>query len=283
MAIMNNLHADLDPKPQIMTSGIIIGTRKAGTTWLYENFRRDPRVSVSEVVKESGYFAGSTPMDRKKYGALYPANEQGRRIEVDTSVCYADAAPDLLETYNPEMRVVLIFREPSAFLTSRYIHSLRKGEVSEGSPIEAYESNEWLRRELDYPAIVARFEKFRERGALTVFAYERIKTDPIGFYTEVLVALGVRESSDFVPDTEPVNVSRSSKLPFASVMFSKGAIAARNLGLHGLVNALKSTGIHKVVEVKNDRKSIAPQVSYAAEVASLVPQSVELHRALWST
>ncbi|MEP1207423.1 MAG: sulfotransferase domain-containing protein [Rhizobiaceae bacterium] len=276
----NFSYADGAQKAQSITSGIIVGTRKAGTTWLYENFRRDPRVSVSELVKESGYFSGSAQLDRKSYDALQNSEGQGHRIEVDSSVCYADAAPDLLDAYNSEMRVVLIFREPSAFLASRHVHSLRKGELSEKSAIAAYENNEWLRRELDYPAITKRFQRFHEQGRLNVFAYEQMKVDPVGFYTDVLTALNVTKQDGFLPDTAPVNVSRSTKLPLASAAFSKGAVTARRLGLHGLVNALKSTGIHKIIETTHNQKSIGPNDSYAAEVGALVPHSVELHKSL---
>ena len=40
-----------------LIDGLVIGTRKAGTTWLYENFKLDSDFLVSEKVKESGFFS----------------------------------------------------------------------------------------------------------------------------------------------------------------------------------------------------------------------------------
>jgi len=118
-------------------SGLIIGTRKSGTTWLYENFRQDPRVVVSDKVKESGFFTGKSNLDTARYHDLFDPKSDLPRLEVDTSVCYASDAPDCIEQYNPQMRIVLILREPGSFLASRHTHSLRKGELSELDPTEA--------------------------------------------------------------------------------------------------------------------------------------------------
>lgn len=270
-----------------LTQGIVIGTRKAGTTWLYENFRRDPRISVSEVVKESGFFTGEVKnLTYDKYQALFDAAAPGQRVEVDSSVCYADAAAELIERYHPKMRVVLVFRDPVSFLRSRHVHSLRKGELAQSDPLEALQRNHWLQRELDYPAIVARFARFERRGTLTILAYEDMISDPLRFYEVVVQALGIEGHTDFLPDVEPVNVSRSSRLRVVSAAFSQGAIVARRLGLHQMVNSLKSTGVHKLFEVRNDNRRTAnggassEEEAFDRAVAERVPASVALHRAL---
>ena len=264
----------------IKTSGIVIGTRKAGTTWLYENMRKDDRVCVSEKVKESGFFAGMPSLDTTKYDALFEPQAGQVQLEVDTSVCYDGEAPNRIEAYNPDMRIVLVFREPAAFLSSRHTHSLRKGEVSQSDPAEAMEAHEWLRDELDYPAIAARFGRFAERGALKIVKYEDLKSDPHGFYRDVMEGLGVTDGS-FVPDTEPVNVSRESSMQFVSAALSKGAIAARKMGLHSLVNGLKSFGLHKKIEHQRDTSQVADSLTtIRAAVETYRPETLAYYNAL---
>ena len=230
-------------------SGLVIGTRKSGTTWLYENFRNDPAVSVSEKVKESGFFTSKTRLDSKSYEALLPATEEGVGIEVDTSVCYEDAAVDCILKYNPEMQLVLILRNPVGFLESRYVHSFRKGELKESTSVAALEQNQWLRDELNYELILNRFRPFEDMGRLTVLPYELLKERPLDFYQLALKGLGVTNSK-YEPSLDRVNAARTSQSPFLSTLFSKSAILARKFGAHSIVNMAKSIGFHSAIETK---------------------------------
>ena len=65
--------------------GIVVGSRKCGTTWLYENFRHDPELTVSKTVKESGFFARPDDRDFEYYEGLFP-NKPGKKVEVDASL-----------------------------------------------------------------------------------------------------------------------------------------------------------------------------------------------------
>ena len=236
---------------QDTVGGLLIGTRKAGTTWVYENLRSDPGASVSDVVKESGFFSGRRGTDAREYEALFPDNAGAPRVEVDTSICYHEAAPDLIEAYNPAMQLVLVFREPAAFLASRYTHSKRKGEIAQDNIADALAANAWLQGELDYGAILDRFGRFADRGALTVLRYELLQEDAAEFYLRCKEGLGLPRS-DFEPDLAPVNISRNSRFALASAILGKGAFAARKMKMDRLVNSLKGLGLHRGLETAND-------------------------------
>ena len=101
--------------------GLVVGTRKAGTTWLYENMLEDPHFSLSAKVKESGYFTGDTGLTADAYSDLF-SRGGGQRVEIDTSVCYEDTAQDNILQYNEDMKIVVIFREPGEWLRLSLIH-----------------------------------------------------------------------------------------------------------------------------------------------------------------
>ena len=261
-----------------IVQGVILGTRKAGTTWLYENFKQNPALMVSKKVKESSFFTGTTGLSVSDYDNLLPSGETGYAIEVDTSVCYSDAAAGLIEDYNPQMHLFLIFCEPAAFLQSRFTHSQRKGELKQETPKDALLQNKWLQQELDYVRIAARFAKFTEAGQLTVLPYELLLDDPEAFHDRVLKGLGAPETG-FKPSTERVNVARTSSMPIASVLFSNAAKFARKFGGHRLVNAVKSLGVHSKLE-----KKAAPVTSVSDELLSALhevcPETVSFHEEL---
>lgn len=250
-----------------LVRGLVAGTRKSGTTWLYENFRNDPALRVSEQVKESGYFAGTGPSDLRGYEALFAGSQGRHAVEVDTSVCYSpDAARRILE-YNPDMAVALIFRDPEEFLVSRHRHALRKGELAQDDPLVALASNRWLREELDYRKIFQTFDPLHQKGQLAVFVYEELQEDSEQFYARVKRALGAADSETFAPSTTAVNVGRSSKAPFISRLLSDAAKLARRAGAHGIVNKAKALGLHSRLEITKSEavEDAAPGLREAIE------------------
>lgn len=241
----------------LKVSGLIIGGRKCGTTWLYENFQNDPEFCVSKKVKESGYFSGGSLVDRTNYEALYEDGIDARKIEVDTSICYSPEAATKILDYNPKMLIVLILREPAAYLISRYTHSLRKGELHEADPLAALENNKWLRDELNYPKIISRFKAFEIGNQLTVLPFSFLNQNPIAFYGNVKAALGGNPYGNFTPSLLPVNVARNARFAWVSRLLSSGAKMSRGIGAHQMVNAVKSTGVLKLLE----KPAVAPNYS----------------------
>lgn len=238
-------------------AGLVVGTRKAATTWVYANLLADERFCVSDKVKESGFFAGSISLDFEEYCKLYSPREGQYCVEVDTSICYAQNCVDRINRYAPAAKVVLVLRNPVDYLVSRYIHSTRKGEISANSIAEAVETTPWLREELDYPRIVSRLEQLGE-GRLLLLSYESLIEDNLSFMRKVVSHLsGGRESLDDVLVNDKQNVARNSTFPLLSRILSSAAKFARRYQLHALVNVAKGTGVLKLIEcgVKTDAHS----------------------------
>jgi hypothetical protein len=266
-------------KPSSQIRGLVVGTRKCGTTWLYENFRVDPQFRVSEKVKESGYFAGAPISDANTYEALLDGATGVHPVEVDTSVCYAPDAANRIMAYNSNMRIVLILRDPAAYLASRYTHSLRKGELNQTTPLQALKQVPWLRAELDYPALIDRFEEFNRAGQLTVLPFAALKKDPVAFYHTVATALGGDGQSGFCPSLMPVNVARNARFAWLSHLLSNGAKMSRAMGAHRLVNMIKGTGVLSMLERPAEASSFDMEI-LAAEIERVNPGTQKAYNAV---
>jgi hypothetical protein len=226
----------------VRVTGVVIGSRKAGTTWLYENFRKDPELSVSELVKESRFFLGA--IDEASYDRLF--TKLGVRIEVDSALCYSVEAPRRLLAYRQPMNLLLILREPISFAVSRYIHARRKGEVGRLSITDAIARHPIFHTELDYRRMV---ERFSAPGLnLKTLRFEALSEDPVGFYRTARRHLTGLESDHVPTDLEPVNVARRSRVPFVTKLLSDAAKVARHAQWHGVVNAAKAIGLHRMLE-----------------------------------
>lgn len=232
-----------------LIEGLIVGSRKAGTSWLYENFKLEADIFTSDKVKESGFFAKElvSKSDIDSYKKLYPSGV-GFRVEVDSSVCYSDNALENINKYASGIPLVLILREPVEYLVSRYEHSLRKGEIKEENYEQAILNNRWLFDELDYSRIMSRFSSHEK---MLYLPYELLKVDDIEFYKKI-VNFMVNDDVGRLPKmTNRVNESRKSKLPLVSMFLSAAAKFSRKLHLHSLVNLAKNTGVLGLLEEKN--------------------------------
>lgn len=239
---------------------LLVGTRKCGTTWVYENLLSDRRYSVSELVKESGFFAGTSAMDYSEYCKLYDRGIADTiQIEVDTSICYSNESAARIAKYAPDAKIVLIFREPTEYLVSRYVHSCRKGELHDKGIAAALMSNRWLRDELNYQEIVDRFDGDGFRGKVKIMKYENMITDQNFFLKELTSFVSDNQAVVLTPVIgSRVNQSRESTFPLLTIAVTKMAVLFRLLRLHKCVNYAKSIGVLKIIEkeTKDTKKSI---------------------------
>lgn len=259
-------------------AGLVIGSRKCGTTWLYENFLEDPDVCVSRKVKESGFFARADDHDRAYYESLFP-DAPGRRVEVDSSLAYSDVAPARILAYNPRMKLVLVIRDPVEYAVSRYLHMQRKDQLAPASIPDLVANDGVLQSELDYARMLARFDWFRTQGSLLVVPYSLLASDPAAFYGTIKRHLIGPTASGFRPSAERVNVSRSSRWARLRGMMSRAANAARRHRLHGVVNLAKKLGWHRMLEKPVDADRLqALRRNVAEAVAASHGPAVELYR-----
>lgn len=258
--------------------GLVIGSRKCGTTWLYQNFMDDPDVAVSATVKESGFFARPDDLDFGYYEGLF-AQSPGRRVEIDSSLVYSDTAPEKILAYNPDMKIALILRDPVEYAVSRFLHMQRKRQLPAGPIADLVTNDDVLRAELDYPVMVSRFEAFRRRGNMLIIPYGLLASDPVEFYQKTKSHLVGPSESGFLPKSERVNVSRSSSWTMMSGMLSRAANMARKRRLHGVVNMAKGLKVHKLLERQVDAGELAAlRESVTRAVMTDYHPSVELYR-----
>ena len=228
---------------------VLIGTRKCATTWIYENLLREPAVNLNSQVKESTVFDKFNESRYKKYQKQFQADGK-LNAEINPSICYSEEAMgSVSRCLKPGAPVWLIIRNPIDYYVSRYHHSFRKGEYK-GSMSEFY-AVDWLQRELDYSTIVASAQKIFGDN-VRLICYEAIVADQNKVYSTLLDDLGLKKSNPRIE--AQINLSRHSKAPTISQLLTAGAVAARRMGLHLVVNSIKATGLKRMTEIENPVK-----------------------------
>jgi len=235
-----------------MVEALIIGQRKSGTTWLYENFKKEKDINVSSLVKESNFFSKGT-ISTSEYHKLFPSKE-GTKVEVDSSILSEASAVDRIKTYNPNMKVIIILREPTDYLISRINHSHRKGELNYDSKMQIEEffmTNDWLLNEID----LSHVKRFQKNFSTQIILFEELKKNSDKVYNTIMNFILEPKGVKFVPQIKnPINQGRQSSMPLVTEFYTKIAKFLRKRGFHKIVNLLKNSYIRRAIESKKPRK-----------------------------
>lgn len=184
-----------------------IGFMKSGTTWLSENLRAHPDIFVSDQ-KELHYFSQNFKKSLASYSAHFADGVD--KVKGEVSPSYAVLPENrirFIHTILPEVRLILLMRNPVEREWSRVVHQI----VKQGRDIDAVPEGEMLERLSKsnvheaggYSGILDRWQNVFPAEQLFVGLYEDIKTRPKALLTDVFEHLGVATSLEW--DTLPYN------------------------------------------------------------------------------
>ena len=111
---------------------LIAGVQKAGTFSLFQLLRQHPNIGTSDV-KEVHFFDDETKVDWSKpaYDRYHShfANKPGKRIfgEATPIYIYWPNALERIKAYNPDIKLILLFRDPIDRAYSAWCHQKKKG------------------------------------------------------------------------------------------------------------------------------------------------------------
>lgn len=213
---------------------LIVGAAKSGTTSLFQYLRSHPDVFMPEL-KETSYFAGfgtqTGVKTQEDYLGLFEPAEAKRAVgEASGAYLYAPgAARAIREFLGPDVRIVIILRNPIDMAYSLWGHMVRDGAESLGffDALAAEESRMadpgFHLRAKTWPynsAYVARARYARQVAAylrtfpqVRVFIFEEFFSDAAKNYAELCRFLGI--GTDHHPVFDAFNRSaivRSARL-----------------------------------------------------------------------
>ncbi|MDJ0532709.1 MAG: sulfotransferase [Xenococcaceae cyanobacterium MO_207.B15] len=208
-----------------MPNFLIIGAAKAGTTALYHYLQQHPQIYMSPH-KEPRFFAleGESinfqgPGDKTRfrfvtemesYRALFEGVSQEIAIgEASPWYLYVPQAGERIKKHLPDVKLIVILREPVARAYSNFIHALREGlepledfaqaMEAESERIRQNWSYRWHYKQKGfyYGQIKHYFDLF-DREQIKVYLYDDFINNPISLLQDIFRFLGVDDS--FIPD-----------------------------------------------------------------------------------
>ena len=212
-----------------MPNFLVIGAAKSGTTSLYAYLNQHPEIYMSPV-KETNFFAieGKTlnykytdskvidnylaqcKTDLKSYQELFQEVMDEKAIgEVSPMYLYDLKAPERIQNYIPDAKLIAILRNPVERAYSSFLHTIRENLEPITDFSQAIQEEEHRRRSnwwwgffyvhpgFYYEQLQRYLERF-EASQLKVYLYEDLSDRPFDLLQDLFKFLNVNET--FTPD-----------------------------------------------------------------------------------
>ncbi|MEM7507243.1 MAG: sulfotransferase [Pseudomonadota bacterium] len=263
-----------------------IGVQKCATSWLHETLNAHPDIFTSDT-KEVEFFTAFYDRGYEWYeshfaeGAAVPA-----RGETSPSYFYHPEAPARVRAYRPEMKIIVIFRDPVRRAFSNHLHELRMRHLTSARDFETgLANNPCYVEQGRYATHTARWFAAFPRDQVLALLFEEITADPQGSVRQVYEFLGV--NADFTSDDlgRKSNESVAFRYDGLQKTLQRGGHMLRRAGLGGALERLKALpGIRHLMALnKQDLREITPPMLDETRrrlAADLAPEMRDLAKLL---
>lgn len=113
---------------------VVAGAQKSGTRALRHFLGRHPEIGLSQELETHFFdevYDEDAPQSYERYHALFPEDALGKVTgDITPIYMYLSEIPARLHAYNPDMKIVVILRNPIERAYSQWVMQRRKGQES---------------------------------------------------------------------------------------------------------------------------------------------------------
>ncbi len=274
----------------IMPNFLLIGAQKAGTTALSHYMKQHSQIYISPI-KEPGFFdfEGQKPNflgpgDRELFSHVSTDIESYRRLfqgvsneiaigEATTWYLYSSRAPERIQYYIPNVKLIVILRNPVDRAYSAYLHVIRDGRelitdfaqalLEEETRINQNWEYLWHYKQMGfYYAQLKRYFDLFNKNQIRVYLYEDLKDNPVALMQDICRFLNVDET--LITGSPPRrNVSGIPKNKFLDYLLKKQNFKWLKTPFKLF---LSSKMRENIIVNLNNKNLIKPQISPAARI-----------------
>lgn len=249
---------DKTSNPQL--SFLVIGTFRAGTSWLQSVFVEHPEIFVPHE-KELFYFTHNHYRGIEWYFNFYKnVNETYKHIgEICPAYLSDPQAPSRIRSELGDIKIIAILRNPFDQIVSMYQHHIIRGE--EDMPFEkaVIENRKYLNN-IMYAEHIQNYRNLFSSENLLILFFDDFTMDPKKFLSKIFLFLDV-EYMYCNKFNEKINKSGKSKIKVLDNAISRAGEFLRKNDLYFLKQKIKDTGVVDFIK-KHNRKGEKTQTSH---------------------
>lgn len=198
---------------------LIIGSQKAGTSSIYEILKKHPQIYMSPI-KEINFFTNNK---RFKYGIRYyekffqdaPLNKKAVGEATPGYICHPDV-PKKIRRYLPNIKLILIVRNPIDRAYSQYWHNRRvlSEELTFNETIKIALNDTYLPGKRGYFSrgiyikFINAYLAYFDLNQILVMVFDELRDNPKIFFKKIFNFLGVDTSF------ESTDISKAFNTPW---------------------------------------------------------------------
>lgn len=219
-----------------------IGALKAATTTLYMLLEEHPQICMPNNIKEVDFFSRYHHRGSDWYYGLFNPTAGQICGEISPSYLYYPSCAERIAALLPEVKMILILRDPVRRIYSQYTHfrqqSYYRGDfatflVEHPNALERSLYHQQLRRYLDHFA----------REQIRIILFETFVAQPETTIAEVYRFIGVDDR--FHPPLRRSSPSTVPRLPWLYSLGSRTMTLLRHWQLVPLVAAIRRSGLQR--------------------------------------
>ncbi len=193
---------------------LIIGAGRSGTTSICAYLSHHPEVNFS-ITKEVHYFSLEDLYKRgeKYFHSLFEGSAKKINATADTYLLIDKKAPGRVKSYNPDMKIIIMLREPVARAFSNFNYSVNFGhEEANISFLKTIQLEKERLTETDiviknnlcncygslYYKHISYWSQFFPEENMLIFKLDDLKNNPVEFYKNLSQQLEI----DYIPFEE---------------------------------------------------------------------------------
>lgn len=287
---------------------LIIGAGKSGTTSIDNYLKQHPQIFIPSV-KEPNFFGyeltkiddfngdvqeiahyNSSVTKLDKYLELFNDAKSNQILgETSNTYLYHQSAPERIFHYNPNMKLIAIFRNPAERLYSRFLHLAREKKLPTPRFEDCFDKNTiwWQRNDLIkegfYFKNLSKFYSIFPSSQIRIYLYEEFNSNSSSVLSDIYEFLGVDKSFQGKTDIR-YNESGFIKNDFLDKLYgSKGIIQKtvksvlptsiteklkNNLTIQKFINNLKGSNLSRPKLNIETKKKLITEV-YQEDISQL--------------
>ena len=240
-----------------------IGVAKSGSTWLADCLRAHPQIFVSRI-KEIQYFHKVRPYSNGLRNINYDRSlswyHNHFKKRLPDQLC-GEISPDYftaanvavdIYAYNPDIKLILVFRNPVDQIYSHYHYLSQIGLIHSPNFEEALSTYPDLLAECYYTKHLQRYLDCFDEKNIGIWLYDDLVEDREAFFLSVLNFLGVSHVIPEIFNTKS-NVAKKAHFPLFNFYLDQVRVFLHKKKLLGVIKFLRISGISGIVEWIRDK------------------------------
>lgn len=217
-----------------------LGAQKCASSWIHSVAGSHPEIGVS-TPKELDFFSYYFDRGYRWYESHFDKDATRTvRFESSPSYFHDPRAPGRARAYNPDLKIVLLLRDPVKRAFSNHLHEIIKGHIDPVAFEDGLTNNPAYVEQGLYATHLGRWrEAFAPNRMLVLFA-EDISADASAAARRLFGFLGVDDGFDSAILHERRNESDRARLPALRVGLRAGGDWMRRRGLEPMLARIKA-------------------------------------------